>query len=233
MLVCRFNFSHGSHDSHLEVLNAFRRAARSRNSCAACLLDTKGPEIRTAMLRGGGPLQLEQGEEIIIEAVGEGYTTYEGYKNEKETRIGLSYEKLCQSVKAGGLILLADGTISIRVLEILSKSELKGIVLNSKELGQRKNCNLPGAKVDLPVLVEKDIRDLQQFAAEHSMDFVAASFVQSKQDVQFIRKVLDDAGGQSVRIISKIENQEGLKNFDEILEVTDGVQRISSQQFVC
>lgn len=143
--MCRLNFSHGSHESHLEVLKAFRQATAARSSSAACLLDTKGPEIRTAMLKGGQPIMLVQGQEIIIEAVGDAYTIFEGYVHDTETRIGLSYEKLCQTVKPGGKILLADGTISIEVLEILSETELKGKVLNSKELGQRKNCNLPGA----------------------------------------------------------------------------------------
>lgn len=144
--LCRFNFSHGSHESHLEVLTAFRNATAARSSCAACLLDTKGPEIRTAMLKGGEPIKLVQGQEVIIEAVGDSYTTFEGYSTESETRIGLSYAKLCQSVQPGGKILMADGTISIEVLEIVSGTELKGKVLNSKELGQRKNCNLPGSQ---------------------------------------------------------------------------------------
>ena len=100
---------------------------------------------------------------------------------------------------------------------------LIGTVLNTKKLGQRKNCNLPGVKVDIPVLTKKDIDDLQNFCVKHKMDFVAASFVQSQQDVLYIRSILDDAGGKDVKIISKIENAEGLKNFDEILEVTDGV----------
>jgi pyruvate kinase len=116
------------------------------------MLDTKGPEIRTAMLKGGMPIKLVQGQEIIIEAVGDSYTTFEGYSNEQETRIGLSYAKLCQSVRAGSKILLADGTVSIEVLEILSDTELKGKVLNSKELGQRKNCNLPGPVLPFPVI---------------------------------------------------------------------------------
>ena len=163
------------------------------------------------MLKGGEPIRLVQGQEVIIEAVGDSYTTFEGYSNEKETRIGLSYAKLCQSVKPGGKILMADGTISIEVLELLSDTELKGKVLNSKELGQRKNCNLPGAKVDLPVLMKKDIDDLQQIAAKHQMDLVAASFVQTKEDVLNIRQVLDEAGGHKVRIISKIENQVGFE----------------------
>lgn len=99
------------------------------------------------MLSGHKPIELKSGEEIILEAVGEAYTTFEGYKTEKEMRIGISYEKLCTSVRPGNKILLADGTISIEVKEIINERELRGIVLNSKELGERKNCNLPGVKV--------------------------------------------------------------------------------------
>jgi pyruvate kinase len=116
-------------------------------------------------------------------------------------------------VVKGSKILLSDGTITIEVMEILSDTEIKGRALNTKDLGQRKNCNLPGIQVDLPVLMEKDVNDLQNFAAKWQVDFVAASFVQSKEDVLHIRKVLDEAGGQNVKIISKIENLAGLENF--------------------
>jgi pyruvate kinase len=147
----------------------------------ACLLDTKGPEIRTAMLRGGKDIELVAGQSIIVEAVGAEYTTWEGFKDEAtgETHIGLSYDKLCSSVQAGNKILLADGSISIQVEEILSSRQLRGTVLNSKKLGQRKNGNLPGVKVDIPVLTDKDIDDLKNFCAKYDMDFVAASFVQA------------------------------------------------------
>ena len=221
--IVRFNFSHGDHDGHLKVLERFRNASERKAQklkdskllpCKpswATLLDTKGPEIRTAMLREGKNITLEAGQDIVVEAVGDRYTQFEGYKTDKETRIGLSYSKLCQSVKPGNKILLADGTVSIEVVEILSETELRGRVLNTKELGQRKNCNLPGVKVDLPVLMDKDIDDLQNFACKHKMDYVAASFVQSAEDVRFIRRVLDEAGGEQIRIISKIENSEGLK----------------------
>ncbi|KAF5842973.1 pyruvate kinase [Dunaliella salina] len=224
MSVLRFNFSHGDHAGHLQVLERFRKVCAAKGSTAATLLDTKGPEIRTAMLWDHKPISLEAGQSIIVEAVGAQYMEFEGYKDEGgETRIGLSYDKLCQSVKPGNLILLADGSISIRVDEILSEKELRGTVLNSKSLGERKNCNLPGVRVEIPVLTEKDINDLQNFAAKHKMDFVAASFVQTKEDVMFIRSVLDKAGGQSIKIISKIENCEGVENFDDILEYSDGV----------
>ncbi|KAL6747633.1 pyruvate kinase [Haematococcus lacustris] len=223
--VLRLNFSHGDHQGHYEVLERFRKVCKAKGSLAAALLDTKGPEIRTAMLRGGKDIELVAGQSITVEAVGDRYTQFEGYKDEAtgETRIGLSYAKLCESMKPGNRILLADGSISIKVEQVLSATELRGTVMNSKKLGQRKNCNLPGVKVDIPVLTAKDVEDLQQFAAKHRMDFVAASFVQSKADVQFIRRILDEAGGQHIKIISKIENYEGLANFDEILEVTDGI----------
>ncbi|GLC61308.1 hypothetical protein PLESTB_001741900 [Pleodorina starrii] len=223
--VLRLNFSHGDHEGHYAVLERFRKICKEKDVHAACLLDTKGPEIRTAMLRGGKDIELEAGQKVTIHAVGDEYTSWEGYKDEAtgETHIGLSYAKLCASVKEGNRILLADGSISISVDQILDATKLVGTVLNSKKLGQRKNCNLPGVKVEIPVLTEKDKNDLQNFCVKHNMDFVAASFVQSQQDVLFIRSVLDDAGGTNVKIISKIENAEGLRNFDEILEVTDGV----------
>jgi pyruvate kinase len=178
------------------------------------MLDTKGPEIRTAMLRGGKAIALEAGQRVIIEAVGDRYTEYEGFKTAEETRIGLSYPKLCQSVSVGNQILLADGSITIRVDEVLSATEVQGTVLNSKELGQRKNCCLPGVHVDLPVLAPKDIDDVQNFACKHGMDFIAVSFVQSKEDVTFVRSTLDAGGGRRIGIISKIENLAGLQNID-------------------
>ena len=133
------------------------------------------------MLRDHKAIYLDEGQSIIVEAVGDRYTTFEGYKDETGTRIGLSYAKLCTSVKAGNKILLADGSLSIQVNEILNGTELRGTVLNSKSLGERKNGNLPGVKVELPVLTDKDIDDLKNFAAKHKVDYVAASFVQVRR----------------------------------------------------
>ncbi|KAJ1479369.1 pyruvate kinase [Baffinella frigidus] len=229
MNIARFNFSHGDHAGHGEVLERFRKVAAPKNpgraqGNVAVLLDTKGPEIRTAMLRDHKNILLEKDQDIIVEAVGDAYTTFEGYKTEEETRIGLSYGKLCQSVSPGKRILIADGTIVIEVAEILSETTLKGKVLNTKDLGERKNCNLPGVVVDIPVLTPHDINDVQNFCAKHKMDFIAASFVQqSAEDVRFIRKTLDEAGGQDVKIICKIENEAGLRNIDEIIRETDGI----------
>lgn len=132
-----------------------RETCSSKQKKRAVLLDTKGPEIRTAMLRDGKNIALEEGQDVILEAVGDKYTRFEGFKTDEETRIGISYSKLCESVVPGNKILMADGSLSIEVLEILSETELKGRAMNAKELGQRKNCNLPGVHVDLPVLMDK------------------------------------------------------------------------------
>ena len=235
MGVARLNFSHGSHDGHKAVLDTLRaafakKAAEMKAELGlrstptwAVLLDTKGPEIRTAMLRDHQVIEIEAGETVTVKAVGGAYTTFEGFRENGASTIGLSYEKLCQSVSVGGTILIADGTLSLRVEEIVSDDELRAVALNNKSLGERKNCNLPGVTVDIPVLTEKDMDDLINFGCKHGVDYVAASFVQSGDDVRRIRRVLDENGGQRIQIISKIENGAALDNFDDILAETDGV----------
>lgn len=185
------------------------------NKPVAILLDTKGPEIRTGFFKEecGGKVQLKAGQALKL------VTDY-SFKGDS-TCFALSYDKLCQSVKPGNTILCADGSLSLLVKDVGADFVMTE-VLNDRELGERKNCNLPGVKVDLPVLQEKDIRDLQQFGIPQGVDFVAASFVQCKEDVELIRKTLG-LRGRSIKIISKIENEEGMKNFDEILQATDGV----------
>ncbi|KAG2439977.1 hypothetical protein HXX76_004095 [Chlamydomonas incerta] len=225
MDVARFNFSHGTHQAHQEVLDRLRKVVETKKRHTAFLLDTKGPEIRTAMLKDGKDIELVAGQDVTVVGVGEDYDKWEGYKDEKtgETKIGISYAKLCASIKVGGVILIADGAISIEVVKILNDRELLGRVINSHKLGQRKNCNLPGVHVDLPVLSPQDVDDVQNFAVKNQMDFIAASFVQCADDVKMIRRVLDDAGGYHIKIICKIENETGLRNIDTILEVTDGI----------
>ena len=149
-------------------------------------------------------------------------TTDYSFKGD-ETKFACTYEKLPTSVKPGSLILIADGSLVLTVTECLASS-VKCKVENDQSIGERKNMNLPNVKVDLPVLQEKDINDLQKFGVPNQVDFVAASFVQSAADVLYIRSILDaDPRGKDIKIISKIENQEGLDKFDEILKVTDGV----------
>ena len=224
MGVARFNFSHGDHEGHGEVLHRLRTVIKKKGSNTAVLLDTKGPEVRTAMLKDHQPIELEAGQDIIVYAAGpEEYLTWEGYKTPEETKIGCSYAKLCQSVKPGNRLLFADGSVVIEVVEILDEKNLKGKVLNSKKLGERKNGNLPGVKVELDVLQPKDIEDIKNFACPNQMDYIAVSFVQTGEDVKMVRKILDENGGENIQIISKIENEEGMRNFDDILKYTDGV----------
>jgi len=216
MNVCRLNFSHGDHESHGSTVQRIREAAKQRpQKTIAILLDTKGPEIRTGFFTEecGGKIQLKQGQDLKL------VIDY-SFKGDS-TCIALSYDKLCSSVKPGNAILCADGSLSLKVKEVGADFVITE-VMNDCKLGERKNCNLPGVKVDLPVLQEKDTADLLQFGIPQGVDFVAASFVQSKEDVELIRKTLG-LRGRSIKIISKIENEEGLKNFDEIVQASDGI----------
>ena len=192
-------------------------AAQRPEKNIAILLDTKGPEIRTGFFKPScnGKIHLKAGSTVEV------CTDY-SFKGD-ETKFACTYAKLPTSVSPGSTILIADGSLVLTVLECL-KDSVKCKVENDQSIGERKNMNLPGVKVDLPVLQPKDIDDLQNFAVPHAVDFVAASFVQSAADVLFIRKILDaDPRGKRIKIISKIENQEGLDKFDEILDATDGV----------
>jgi pyruvate kinase len=223
--VGRLNFSHGDHPGHQEVLDRFRAVCAQKGSTAGILVDTKGPEIRTAMLRGGKDIELDAGQQVTVFAAGDSYTSFEGYKDPVtgETVVGCSYAALARTVKPGDRMLFADGSVVFLVEEILDDKNVRCTCLNSKTLGQRKNGNLPGVKVDLPVLMDKDINDLQNFACRNKVDFVAISFVQTGEDVQFVRRILNEAGGQRIKIICKIENEAGVINFDEILKHTDGI----------
>merc|ERR1711966_567811 len=137
------------------------------------------------------------------------------------TCFAVSYDKLCTSVKPGNIILCADGSLSLKV-ESVGSDHVMTEVMNSCKLGERKNCNLPGVKVDLPVLQQKAIDDLVNFGIPQGVDFVAASFVQSAEDLKNIRKTLGPKG-RHIKIISKIENEEGLKNIDAIIDESDGI----------
>merc|ERR1719229_1308679 len=214
--ICRLNFSHGDHQAHGATVKRIREAAKQRpDKPVAILLDTKGPEIRTGFFREdvGGKIDLVQGQDLKL------VIDY-SFKGDS-TCFALSYDKLCTSVKPGNIILCADGSLSLKVKSV-GLDHVMTEVLNSVKLGERKNCNLPGVKVDLPVLQDKDINDLVNFAIPHSVDFIAASFVQSAEDVQLIRKTLGPRG-RNIKIISKIENEEGLKNIDAIIDESDGI----------
>merc|ERR1719230_2068442 len=216
MNICRLNFSHGDHEVHGGTVKKIREAAKQRpGKPVGILLDTKGPEIRTGFFKPGvgDKIELVQGQKLKL------VTDY-SYKGDS-TCIALSYSKLCEAVQPGNIILCADGSLSLKV-KTVGGDHVITEVMNNCELGERKNCNLPGVKVDLPVLQDKDKDDLINFGIPQGVDFVAASFVQSPDDVKFIRQTLG-LRGRSIKIISKIENEEGLKNFDEICEASDAI----------
>lgn len=216
MNVARFNFSHGDHATHYGALLRLREACALRPGCnVAALLDTKGPEIRTGVVDPscGGKVKYTKGD--IIE-VGTDYS-----RGCTSSYLACSYESLPISVKPGGRILVADGSLLLEVVECLTTS-VRAKVLNNAAFGDKKNMNLPGAIVDLPTLTPKDIDDLVNFGVKHGVDFIAASFVRKPDDIEFIRATLGEAGAK-IKIIAKIENQEGLENFDAILDKTDGI----------
>ncbi|KAL5994993.1 hypothetical protein ACLOJK_025050 [Asimina triloba] len=213
MNVARFNFSHGSHAYHQETLDNLRAAMENTGILCAVMLDTKGPEIRTGFLKDGKPIQLNKGQEIII-------TTDYSIKGD-ENLISMSYKKLAVDLKPQSVILCADGTIS---LTVLSCDKELGLVCcrceNSAVLGERKNVNLPGVVVDLPTLTEKDKEDILQWGVPNKIDMIALSFVRKGSDLVEVRKLLGDHS-KTIMLMSKVENQEGVANFDDILANSD------------
>ena len=214
-LTARFNFSHGDHKGHGATLERLRTAAKNKKRNVAVLLDTKGPEILSGFFKEGiDKVHLTKGEQIVL-------TSDYSYKGDKY-KLACSYDKLATSVKPGQQILVADGSL---VLSVLSNDEANGEVLcrieNNASLGERKNMNLPGVVVDLPTFTEKDVNDIVNFGIKNNVDFIAASFVRKGSDVKNLRRLLADNGGQHIKIICKIENQEVLENYDEILQFTD------------
>ena len=214
MNIARLNFSHGDHSTHAEAVKIIREASKRRpEKLCAIMLDTKGPEIRTGLLADHANINLQAGQELIIT------TDYE-YLGNTET-ISCSYASLPISVKVGGPILIADGNIQCQVLEI-GDTWVKVQVKNSAILGEKKNMCLPGCYVDLPTVTDTDEDDLENFALKYNVDFIAASFVRKASDVETIRDILGPRGAH-IKIISKIENSEGLENFEDIVKATDGI----------
>ena len=211
MNVARINFSHGGIEEQRKYIDAVKQAREEVNLPVALLLDTQGPEIRTGKLEYA-PVMLESGNTFTLvneDIIGD------------SARVSVTYKELYKDLKIGSIILIDDGKIELEVIEIKDKDVVCKIT-NGGELGNRKSINLPGTHVNLPSLKDKDIKDLIDGCKE-DFDYVAASFIRCKEDVIAIRKVLDENGGKAIKIISKIENQEGIDNFDEILEVSDGV----------
>lgn len=213
MNVMRLNFSHGDYQEHGNRIKNLREVMQETGLKAAIMLDTKGPEIRTIKLEGGNDVSLVAGQTFT-------FTTDESVIGNSE-RVAVTYKGFAQDLKPGNRVLVDDGLIAMEVREIKG-NEVVCIVLNNGDLGENKGINLPGVSIKLPALAEKDKNDLI-FGCEQGVDFIAASFIRKGSDVEDIRNHLKAHGGEDIKIISKIENQEGLDNFDEILKASDGI----------
>ena len=211
--VARINFSHGGYEENAEKIATIKRVREKLNKPVALMLDTKGPEIRTG--------KLESGDEKVTIEEGQDFTFVYDDIIGNNTKTTVSYKNLYQDLKPGAKLLVDDGAIEFEVISIDGK-DIKCKALNTGRLGSRKTMNVPGLKLNLPALSPKDIDDITK-GIKAGFDFIAASFVRRPSDVLEIRKLLNDNGGSHIKIISKIESQEGIDNFEEILKVTDGI----------
>ena len=211
MNLARLNFSHGTHEDHKKRADLVKKIREELNLPKPLLLDTKGPEIRTGKFKDGQVI-LEENDEFILvnkDIIGD------------ETKCTITYKELYKDVSKGSKILINDGLVELEVTEIKNK-DICCRVLNGGAVGNHKGINVPGAEINLPALTKQDIDDIK-FGIENDFDIIAASFVRKASDVVEIRKVLEKNGGKDILIIAKIENREGIKNFDDILKVSDGI----------
>ena len=212
MDVARFNFSHGDHEEQKSRMDLLKELRQELNTNTAILLDTKGPEIRTGVLKGGKRIMLKAGEQFTL--------TTEEIEGD-ESKVSITYEGLVQDVDSGRVILIDDGLIELKVVG-KSEKEIFCEVINGGELGERKGVNVPNVAVRLPAITEKDKDDIR-FGVEQGIDFIAASFVRNAECVLEIKAYLKELGAPYVPIIAKVENAEGIKNIDEIIRAADGV----------
>ena len=210
--VCRINYSHGSYDEQEWKTNEIIRIRNEKELPIPMILDMKGPEIRTGMLYTG------KNEKIKI-VDGQKFTLVNEDIIGDEQKVSVTYKELYKDVEPGTKILIDDGAIELRVDEVVEK-DIVCTVVHGNPLGSRKTMNLPGTIIRLPALAEKDINDLKA-ACEHEYDYVAISFARNLDDIAQVRKVLDDNGGKDIKIITKVENVEGLSNMDDIVRVAD------------
>ncbi len=209
MNIARLNMSHGNHASHLQVIRNLKSLNKKLKHPIALLMDLQGPEIRTGELAES--LDLKNGEVFYFTVVPD---------DVEEKSVQVNYRDLVHDLKVGERVTVDNGLINLEVLEIEAQ-RLKCKVMEGGTLGSRKHVNLPGVRVNLPSITPKDRQDIA-FAIEQDLDFVALSFVRRAEDVREAREIIQVAGGHQ-RLIAKIENQEGVDNFDEILEAADGV----------
>ena len=211
MNCARFNFSHGTHESQLATLQRVKRVRDSLGLPVATMLDTKGPEIRIKTFENG-PITLKKGDKFTLNT-----QDVPGDQNQ----VSVTYENLHNELYEGCRVLVDDGLVELNV-EKIEGTEIHCVVDNGGNLSNNKSINIPDVHIQLPSLTEKDREDLR-FAVEQDFDFVAASFVRKASDVEDVRACLKSYGGDNIRIISKIENREGVDTLDEIIVASDGI----------
>ena len=213
MNVARINFSHGGYEENATKIETIKKVRKTLNKAIPMCLDTKGPEIRTGKLESGDEkVKIEEGQKFTF--------LYEDVIG-NNTKTSISYKGLAEDVKPGASILVDDGALEFRVDEVVGK-DVVCTAMNTAMLGSRKTVNVRGLKLNLPALSEKDVNDLTA-GAKAGFDYIFASFVRRADDLHQMRKLLDENGGKDIKIISKIESQEGIDNFEEILELSDGI----------
>ena len=211
MNVARLNFSHGDHESHRKVIETFRRVRERMGVPAAIMLDTKGPEIRIGTFKNGRATLTSGGSFTLTTRAVDG----------DDSIVSVTYEDLPSQLSVGDRVLIDDGRLELTVRELTDTDVICNVVTGG-DLTNRKGVNVPNVHLDIPYLSDRDMADLR-FGVEMDVDFVAASFVRSAEDVIAMRNYLDYYGGHSIRIIAKIENTEGIDNFEEILKHANGI----------
>lgn len=211
MNAARFNFSHGTHESHLALFTKLCRVRDELGAPVATILDTKGPEIR---IKGfsKGPVTLIPGAKFVLTA-----DDIDG----GIAGVSVTYEDLYKELSPGARILIDDGLISLQV-EKIEERDVICVVVEGGELSSNKSINIPDVSIPLPSLTDKDKADIK-FAVDNDFDFIAASFIRSASDIEDIRAELRLNGGEDIRIIAKIENREGVSNLDDIIRAADGI----------
>lgn len=212
MNVTRLNFSHGTHESHKEKMDIIKKLREKLNKPVAIMLDIKGPKIRTHNFENDRVL-IEKGNKFV-------FICGEELLGNKE-RCSVSYEQLYKDVKTGGMLLVDDGLLELKIDSVEGK-EIHCTALNTGYIGSHKGINVPNVSIGLPAVTEKDKADLI-FGCEQEVDIVAASFIRKAEDVLDVRRILNENGGEKIQIIPKIETQEGVDNIDAIIKASDGI----------
>ena len=211
MNVARCNFSHGSYEDHKKRMDAVKKLRKETGLPVAILLDTKGPEVRVCDFKEGR-VTLEEGQLFTL--------TSEDVEGTKDI-VSVTYNRLYEDLEVGMRVLIDDGLIEMKVEEV-NKTNIVCRVVNGGVVSNHKGVNVPDVDLSMPYISDKDREDIL-FGIEQDVDFVAASFVQKKEDILQLRKLLEKNGGENVKIIAKIENAQGVANIDDIIEASDGI----------